>query len=689
MKFQIEKLIIWPKNSALSPRTIPFHLGKVNVITGQSRTGKTAIIPIIDYCLGSDSCAIPIGVIRDTAAWYGIVIATDTERVLLARKVPVENSGTTEFFHSRGNTIEIPNSIDKANQNTDGVKKLLNTLCAVPYVQRDEAETGWNKSLSFRDLTHLVFQSQEIIANQSILFYKTHQPEHKEKLKVWMPFILGAETANMILASRELREAESELKRKQREQEKIETFSNEWLQDIKGKLAVAKEYGLYAGDISEKIDRGEALRISRIILAERPELPKTTVETLTQAQSEIAKVQEREAELSEKIAIIRKRQKDMDALWENLSGFQNGIKRKISRLGISEWLRQNRKAANQCPICGGRDHPDANSEIEKICSALQRYEQNGVFSLDLPPAVQREKDELGKALRETTEELQHLRSRFDVLRAQDTEAAKYQQQINDMFIFWGTLKTTVSLIERLADDGDLTTLIRDLKERCERLRKIVNASNVKQRLDRALQEINIATLNRLKTLDVDSDYQEVPPRFSEKELGIQILDKDGSWHWLTEVGSASNWVSFHIALTCALQEFFVAQTIPTSSVPSFMVYDQPSQVYFPKTRIKTLPNEDVPSAGETALVSPSEGVSTEHITHEDAPDEDPKYDDEDIGAVKKIFQTIATSVGESKGAWQAIVLDHAGKDIYGGIKDVVEVEEWRDGKKLIPEEWYK
>ncbi len=49
MQFQILKLIVWPKFRELSPQEIKFKLGKLNVITGASRTGKSAIIPIIDY----------------------------------------------------------------------------------------------------------------------------------------------------------------------------------------------------------------------------------------------------------------------------------------------------------------------------------------------------------------------------------------------------------------------------------------------------------------------------------------------------------------------------------------------------------------------------------------------------------------------------------------------------------------
>lgn len=66
MKFSINSLILWPKNSSYKYRCVKFHSNKVNIITGGSQTGKSAIIPIIDYCLGAGDCTIPVGVIRDT-----------------------------------------------------------------------------------------------------------------------------------------------------------------------------------------------------------------------------------------------------------------------------------------------------------------------------------------------------------------------------------------------------------------------------------------------------------------------------------------------------------------------------------------------------------------------------------------------------------------------------------------------
>jgi hypothetical protein len=99
-----------------------------------------------------------------------------------------------------------------------------------------------------------------------------------------------------------------------------------------------------------------------------------------------------------------------------------------------------------------------------------------------------------------------------------------------------------------------------------------------------------------------------------------------------------------------------------SSVPSFLVYDQPSQVYFPKNLV---------------------------IRNHEKDDDDPKYSrDEDVIAVRKLFLSFSKMIKELNGELQILVLDHAAEDVWGQIPDVVVVDEWRRGKKLIPENWY-
>lgn len=69
MYFQVEKIILWSKKVQYSYKTVDFCYDKINVITGASRTGKSAIIPIIDYCLGDGQCQIPVNTIRDDSIY--------------------------------------------------------------------------------------------------------------------------------------------------------------------------------------------------------------------------------------------------------------------------------------------------------------------------------------------------------------------------------------------------------------------------------------------------------------------------------------------------------------------------------------------------------------------------------------------------------------------------------------------
>ena len=51
----------------------------VNIIAGKSKTGKSALLEIIDYCLCSARCTIPKGVITDFGYLYSIVMEIDTK----------------------------------------------------------------------------------------------------------------------------------------------------------------------------------------------------------------------------------------------------------------------------------------------------------------------------------------------------------------------------------------------------------------------------------------------------------------------------------------------------------------------------------------------------------------------------------------------------------------------------------
>jgi hypothetical protein len=106
-------------------------------------------------------------------------------------------------------------------------------------------------------------------------------------------------------------------------------------------------------------------------------------------------------------------------------------------------------------------------------------------------------------------------------------------------------------------------------------------------------------------------------------------------------------------MTLALQEFFLSQG--HHPVPGLLIYDQPSQVYFPKRA--------APREGEDDL--------------------DPQLRDQDVVAVRKVFELLGRQAVASKGRLQAVILDHAGEDVWGGLHGVRLIEEWRGPYALV------
>ena len=81
MIFQILNIVLYGKKDG-QVRSIDFKPNAVNIIVGEKQTGKSALIPIVDYCLGSKKCNIPAGVISETVEWYAIKILSSSIKSL-------------------------------------------------------------------------------------------------------------------------------------------------------------------------------------------------------------------------------------------------------------------------------------------------------------------------------------------------------------------------------------------------------------------------------------------------------------------------------------------------------------------------------------------------------------------------------------------------------------------------------
>ncbi|GHH99697.1 DUF3732 domain-containing protein [Neobacillus kokaensis] len=657
MNFQIKKLILWPKNPNFKPKEIEFKLKKINIITGASRTGKSAIIPIIDYCLASGTCYIPVKTIRNACSWFGIVIQAENKQILLARREPGIQKSTDDMYIAEGGDVVTP-ELPVKNTNKNVVKKYLDELAALSFLDL-EADTD-NKYFgrpSFRDLMAFCFQPQNIVANANTLFYKADTTEHRTKLINIFPYILGAVTPEIIAKRHEINVLLKELRRKEKDLAKLKDVAQKWKTEMSGWLAAAVEYGLLkTNDDLSQLTFEDQIELLASLSQKKASDAGVLRENIETSSQEIVSLRKEENKISLMLTSFKKRYTEMSQLMESVESYRESLTIQVERLHVSKWLRSLSNNEETCPIFGKIDrHP--KELIEKFYSSLTQLEEESGFTASIPAAFEREYENVKTEIMKLTEQLVAIQKRINIQSNILNASAEEKYTIENISRFLGQIQYVSETFKTIGLDSDLSTEITEINDRLTRLRSQVNEFAIKQRINSALRKIEGFTIKLLPHLD--SERPNDPVEMDYENLSIKVSGEDGRDDYLWEIGSGSNWLAYHISVTLAFHLFFNSQT--HSSVPNFIVYDQPSQVYFPqKLSIK-----------------------------DSEKDLDPKLiNDEDQIAVKKIFLTMSKALKNSNNGFQVIVLEHADNSIWGDIAGVHEVCEWRGkNNKLIPEEW--
>ncbi|QWU13190.1 Protein of unknown function [Paenibacillus sophorae] len=656
MHFQIKKLILWAKDLQFKPKEIEFKTDSINIITGASRTGKSAIIPIIDYCLASDSCYIPVKTIRNACSWFGIVIEVNQRQVLLARQEPGLQKSTDNMYIASDTVVSTP-SVPFKNTSRDSVKKFLDELSSLTFLDIDaDNSSNYLGRPSFRDLMAFCFQPQNIVANANTLFYKADTTDHRTKLINIFPYILGAVTPDILAKRQEINNLSKELKRKERELIKLRELSEKWKTEINGWIAVAQEFGLIKLDASIDHSFEEQLEILSLISEKKASESNILNSNIEASSQEIVALRKEENELSIKLSSLKNRYTEMNQLMNSLNDYRESLTIQVERLNISKWLKSLTDDEESCPIFGKtEEHP--KEQIEKFYTNLIKLENETGFTSKIPASFEREYENVKSEISMLTEQIMAVQKRIKLQSQIRNSAAHEKYTIENISRFIGQVQYANETFKSISSDSQLISEIEAINERLSNLRAQVNENAIQHRINSALGKIGAYAIRLLPLLD--SERPNDPIRIDYQNLTVVVSGQDGRDDYLWEIGSGSNWLSYHISVTLAFQLFFDQQV--HSPVPGFIVYDQPSQVYFPKKL----------------------------AAKEDEQELDPKLEnDEDRIAVKKIFKTMSEAIKISQSKFQIIVLEHADSSIWGEVPNIHEVCEWRgDNNKLIPEEW--
>jgi hypothetical protein len=654
MLFQLRQIILWPRDHRHKIRRIDFALGKLTVISGASRTGKSAVVPIIDYCLAARSCAIPVNTIREACEWFGIVIRTPSGEMLLARREPGSQRSTDDMFMVQAATIaEVPAQL-QMNTNAPDVRLLLDELAGLTNLDFADSETpsGFDARPSFRDLSAFMFQPQNVIANPEVLFFKTDRFEHREKLRKIFPYVLGAITPALLAKQHELRRLQGELRRKERELKDAQDVSQQWLAELRARFSEARELGLLTVDADREPSRDDMLSRLTDVVERTDVVLAVSAATISDAMRELSGLDKEESTVSFELTGLRRRLTEMLRIRDSASNYHEALRVQQDRLQISDWIGKHHTGDENCPVCGSGMEP-SKVKLQELRDALAVMESEVGDAFEIPAAFDRELARVQADVSETTEKLRAIQIRKTALAERSREANTQQYQMKRVERFIGNLENALSLHRRLGDDGEIQNVVLVLRAQVKPIQEELERERLDVRKRRALAIVNANAARLMPLLDAERPNDPVSLEIDDLTVRVTGVQRED---YLSEIGSGSNWLSYHIAIMLALHQFFLQQK--HSPIPGMLVVDQPSQVYFPKK-----------------------------LVIKDSDPLDPQLDDEDIAAVRKAFAAMAHVTEAAGGGLQIIVLDHAPQDVWGAIPGIVAFEEWRDGKKLVPIEW--
>ncbi|MBK8484647.1 MAG: DUF3732 domain-containing protein [Saprospiraceae bacterium] len=639
---QIESLIFY--NSKGEKRILPFKTGKVNIITGESKTGKTAIIDIVNYCLGSNECNISQGIIRDVVEWFAIRLQFPSEQVFIARQNPSKLgvASTQSIFYSNADTVEIPELVELVNNSdTNTLKEFLTKkLSIAEFIHKPTSGTRDDLAVNFKHSRLYSFQPQDLIAQRNFLFYNQTDNFVAQSIKDTLPYFLGAIREDAIRIEQELAGKKRELNKLVKELKEYERLKDDGQRKIYELVEEAKQLNLLP---TQKLVENPTQALEALTEVLNWGAEKEEVEG---ENENLKKLIDEKNEFTKRLGILNDDLKAVTSFVKDTTDYSGEATQQKARLESVRLFGETEAGLHSCPLCT----QDLKSEIPSISAINKSLED---LSNNLQTTIA-ERPKLNQYVEKLNIERDTLKKKIEI-RQNGVKAIYLEQEAaskqKDQNLRRGKVigKTTLFLesYKAVEDDAALKKSIQLLEGQIFELEEKVGAEEKENRLNSILNQINIQMSSWVKGLDLE--HQDAPIRFDIKKLTI-YADTPTKSIQLSQMGSGANWVAYHLLIHFALHKHFIQANRP---VPRFLILDQPSQVYYP-------PEKDLEQTGEIA-------VST------------------DEQAVKQMFDFILKITEELSPNFQVIITDHAklNDDVF---KDAI-CEEWRNGLKLIPESW--
>ena len=639
MKSYISSIVLLNRKEK---RIVPLKQG-VNIITGDSKTGKSALVEIIDYCLCSSRSTVPKGKITEFTELFCLTLVIQNNCYVVARQstdaggkmyLSIEaedfNPNSLNLLYFNNKSLQSPKEVQDELENALGLK--------VSNMQTEDI-VGKPEKASLRNMVSYLFQHQNLMASKFALFYRFSDFYKRKAVIQQFPIFSGLVEQEYYSKLLRLNELKARLNKLRKNDESNKVASEK----IRSSLRPLLEE--YFALLNLSFDNTSSLSKMLKIVNSLPTFDDSPLfndqgimNHYHELCSELDNYRDQEHEVSVQISDIERANKAGTSFIEALDELQE--KTKISS--------PEEETNYICPLCGNicEDIKNTDQDILNASSWLENeLEITSKYTTDFSEEIRKLsiiKDKIVENIKLTYGRIKDIERNY--IKSKELLSKKEQVEY---------AKVKIYLYVEMINNGVFKNVSLDIEELQTKISKL-ESEIAKFDLETEMQKAQIfisKNMNRLAlSLDFEDEYKPINLNFGLTDETFDIYHHHNHREkiYLYEMGSGANWVSCHIALFLSLLRYFCKN--PKAPMLTTMFFDQPSQVYFPQPERKT-------SA--------------------------------DIAAVQKMYKTIFDEVnliGKDYGILpQIIIVDHvSGTELTHKEEFLSYVRrDWRDGRHLI------
>lgn len=569
MKFVLYEIKLWFIGNKSS--SFYFKPNKVNVITGDSSTGKTSLWNIIDYCLLSDKVNIAT-TINKKVVWFGIAFSINNKPMSIIRKSPNNNTASSDVYYANQlqlpvNNIERNISIPKLREIldekfhiTDDVKKIFNWKQS-----KNTVSLNYRHFLLFNALTENIIGSQHTYFDTVFFDMK----DYEKNIPLIFDLAIGASSLENHTIKKKIKDIAheiNEIKKYQNRKEQDDSDYKEFINQLFMKLI---SLGIIE-NTEYQFSTDEMFNQIRSIINRYTNIPENSIS---------------DNELED----LLKKETDIKVQLDTLNRYQNEYKRYVNTL--------NKYADSLMPIEFLKKNlsdeilytSETQPFIQLLETSLKDIKNNIEKSEAAPIQVEGDIAALKINLAEISKKIADIRKLKEAFQLAPNKILHIGEIKNELEYFIKQ-RTEIPIIEY----GKIDELIRE-KKKLESLfgdMELVK-SEMKEKLNYEIQQI----YNQITTLSFYKGYKII---FDDRNMNIKLQSPEELFP-LENVGSKSNYMFMHLCFYLGLHSHIIniEKTYSTNSyVPQFLFIDQPSTPYYTgnDTKIKNNDKENLMNA---------------------------------------------------------------------------------------------